>query len=93
VDFREIDSFRRFVAQKGVAPPVYRRGMEAIEAVDLLVTIEQMGDHVLDMARRGCLSYGAAEDLLAALADCFANPIKHAARVLRIGAELRNHDL
>jgi len=60
-----------------------------MEAVDLLVTIMQLGDQVLALARRGRLPRERAEVLLLDLKTCFAEPITRARRVGEIGKELR----
>jgi hypothetical protein len=92
VDFREIDSFRSFAAQKGITPPTYHRGMEAIAGVDLLLTIEQLGDRVLALARSKQLSPSEAERLLIELAGYYNDPLQQTRLIARIGSELRGYE-
>jgi len=89
VTVRDVDTFRQFVTQKCVRPPVYQRRVEAIAAVELLGTIEELGDRTLALARQERLSLREAEELLAALGCCFADPINSAAQVNQIAEELR----
>lgn len=85
----EKHSFRELAAEKGVVPKPYTSNLEAMEAVEVMATICQLGDAVLALARRGRITPGRAESLLAELLACFARPAESAGRVIAIGKELR----
>jgi hypothetical protein len=92
LNIREIDSFRAWVAQNGIRPVSYARGMEAIEGVDALLTVVQLGDRVLALARSSRLAGPEAERLLEKLEECYRDPLRHARLVARIASEVTGYE-
>ena len=92
MNLNEDDVFRRILASRGVRPRVYHRNIEAIAAVDLLRSIEDMAHRVVILGRSGRLPAVQAEAMLEALVECFGDPLDSAARIVRISIELRDYD-
>lgn len=89
MDILEHHSFSGIIRQAQLGTKVYARSSDAIEAVDLISMIEQLGDRILGMARRGDLSVPRAERLIADLLACYAEPLKDARRIIEISREIR----
>ena len=74
---------------RDIRPPRYMRTRDAMEAVDVLVMIEQLGDEVLALARNERLQGERAEKLLFDLMACVAEPIQNSRRVVEIEKKVR----
>jgi len=92
MDLNDADVFCRILASRGVRPRVYHRNIEAIAAVDLLCSIEDMAHRVVILKRSGRLPAAQAEAMLEALAECYGDPLDSAGRIVRISIELRCYD-
>lgn len=92
MDLRDYDVFRRILASRGVRPRVYHRNVEAIAAVDLLISIEELAHRVVTLERSGRLPAVQAETMLEDLVECFSDPLDHAGRIVRMSIELRAYD-
>jgi hypothetical protein len=93
VDFLECSSFEQLVLQESIAPPSYERIMDAMEAVDRLRHIEQMGDRILKLTRAGVLSTEHGHALLVDLLAFYSEPLKNSSGIVRISQELRRYNL
>ena len=88
-----VPSFRDLIAHAGVVARKSRSTLEALECVDLLVTICEIGDRVLALAQRQRIASDKALALLAELLTCFADPIKNTQRIRKLGKEMRGYDI
>ena len=88
----EGDVFQRILASRGVRPRVCHRYIEAMAAVDLLRSIEDMARRVVMLGRSGRLPAVQAEAMLETLVECFGDPLDNAGRIVRISTELRDYD-
>lgn len=84
-------TFRDLIVQNAISTKIYPRNSDAIEAVDLLVTIEQFGDRVLKLTRDGKLSAERAAVLIHKLTTCYTDPLEDTKHIIEIGDELRGH--
>lgn len=91
MDFLECSSFEQLVLQESIAPPSYERIMDAMEAVDRLRHIEQMGDRILKLTRAGVLSTEHGHALLVDLLGFYSQPLKSSSGIVRISQELRRY--
>jgi hypothetical protein len=82
-------TFHELIAQNGVKPKVYKRNVEAMEAIGLLETIKDMGNHIFILVHQGLLQEWQAEQLLLDLTQCYADPIGKTERIMLISKELR----
>ncbi len=89
MDLLAYSSFQQLASQRNIRPQTFKSNLEALEAVELMATTCELGDQVLELARRGRISIQRAEALLMDLIACFTSPIEHAKRVIDIGRELR----
>jgi hypothetical protein len=92
VDLLEYKSFQQLVSQRDIRPRTFKSNLEAMEAVELMVMTSELGDRVLELARRGQISVQQAEALFLELINCFTNPVEHAKRVIELGKELRRYE-
>ncbi len=84
-------SFRELLTTENIKAETFATNLEAMEAVEVMATIIDLGDQVLAMARDRQISEDAAQSLLLDLTKCFSNPMAHRKHVLEIAKELRGN--
>ena len=93
MDLLRFDSFLDLIAHAGIKTRSSKNRIEAIETVDLLEAICHLGDRAIALSREGRMPRDRAEELLADLMACFAEPTRQARRVIEIRRALRKYDV
>ncbi len=84
------ENFRKWAGGRGVTPR-FRPGQDAdaLEKLDLLMTIEELGDRLLLLEQSGQIDSDRANRLLDRLLKCYIEPVKQAREIVQIEAEIR----
>lgn len=85
------DTFSSLISEVGLATKAYPRSSDAIEAAELLVTIEQLGDGVLKLVKNDKLSAERGAELIQSLTVCYADPLKDTRSIVEIGNKLKGY--
>jgi hypothetical protein len=90
--FIECRSFREALVRASVVPRGYVTSTAAMEAVDLLAIIVQLGDHVLELVHAGHLGDASAEAILRRLLFYYAEPIANAKDIAHLRTEVGGYN-
>lgn len=84
--------FRKLAAQRGIAPPIYKRHIDALEAAVLLDEINNLGDQTLQLKARLKLPSQTAEELLEVLLNTFADPLGSSKSIDTVVSKLKEFE-
>lgn len=83
--------FSDLIAAAGITPREYPRSSDAIEAAELLVTVEELGDRVLNLMKDDQLPVELGTSLIEGLKIAYADPLKDTRSIIMIGNELKGY--
>jgi hypothetical protein len=86
--FADNVSFAHFAASRGVLPGFHpRHGAEAVELLNLIETVEEVGDKLLRAVGDEQIDYDIGMNLLERLLKCYSNPLSNSRMLMQIRIE------
>lgn len=87
----EHSSFEELISQQDVQPLRFNRTLDAMEGVEILEVISQLGDRVLKLVRQGVMETTQGEAFLLQLVNAFRDPLAQAPGVAQIRKDLKEY--
>jgi hypothetical protein len=86
---RDGGNFAELAVEAGFAPsaqPIH--GAEAMELMNLAEAAEELGDHVLSLARSGQMNLAAAQNFLDRILGCYQEPFSKSRNLAQLRIEI-----